>query len=207
VAILLLPVPLTGVVQTSRHSLFYPWYALYALPGLVMLLGIGFESLFARAAPPARARATAGAMALFWAAYALSTREILGPMRTLPIQPTREAVALMRPVRDPLDPANDRILTASWWRTPFYYDPRVRQLDDDDSLRALMTEADATGKELYVTWVEWWERGKKVPRIVQLAEDPAHFERVAELYGFEPRGHMLVYRYRGRGDRDRPAGG
>ncbi len=201
-AILVLPMPLTLTLQMAGHTLFHPWYALYALPGLAMLLGIGFESLFGRArSPRARTLATAGAMAVFWAAFAVTTHEIREPMRTLPIQQSREAVALIRPVRDPLDPANDRVLTTSFVRTSFYYDPRVRNLDDHHELRALMKEADATGKELYVSWTRPLEIRKSAPRILDLAEDPALFAKVAESYGFEPRGHMLVHRYRG----NRPA--
>jgi hypothetical protein len=82
-------------------------------------------------------------------------------------------------------------------RTPFYYDPRVRELSNRNELRALMEEADASGKELFLTWTQPVSARKHLPGLVRLAEDPALFEEVAEFYGFEPRGHMLVHRYRG----------
>jgi hypothetical protein len=198
VAVLVLPMPLTLASQMGRQALFHPWYALYALPGCAILLGIGFEALFARlVAPRARTLATLAGMGIFWAAYTVSSHEVLRAMRSTPIQQSREAVALMRPVRDPLDPANDRVLTASWLRTPFYYDPRVRELEYRDELRALMEEANATGKELFVTWTQPAHTRKRFPSLVRLAEDRLLFEKVAEFHGFEPRGHMLVHRYRG----------
>jgi hypothetical protein len=198
VALLVLPMPLMLAIQMSRHSIFYAWYAFYALPCWAILLGIGMETSFARLrAPRTRTLATVAAMALFWATYAVSSHEVLRAMRSTPIEESREAVALMRPVRDPLDPANDRVLTDSWMRTPFYYDPRVRELSNRNELRALMEEADASGKELFLTWTQPVSARKHLPGLVRLAEDPALFEEVAEFYGFEPRGHMLVHRYRG----------
>jgi hypothetical protein len=200
VAVLVLPMPLMLAVQLSRGAIFYPWYALYALPCWALLLGIGLETAFARLRPPRTRRwVTFTAMALFWVAYSVSSHEMLRFMRSTPIQHSREAVALMRPIHDPLDPANDRVLTASWLRTPFYYDPRVRELSDRHELRALMEEADATGKTLFVSWTQPESTRKRLPGLVRLAEDPALFEKVAEFYGFEPRGHMLVHRYRGAG--------
>jgi hypothetical protein len=82
-------------------------------------------------------------------------------------------------------------------RTPFYYDPRVRELSNRNELRALMEEADASGKELFLTWTQPVSARKHLPGLVRLAEDPALFEEVAEFHGFEPRGYMLVHRYRG----------
>jgi len=37
-----------------------------------------------------------------------------------------------------------------------------------------------------------------VPELVALTLDPTIFEPIQEFYGFEPRGHMLVFRYRGQ---------
>lgn len=203
-AVLILPTPLLLAAQMSRSSIFYPFYAFLALPCIAILLGIGFESAFARFGEPRMRRAaTLGAMALFVAAYAVSTQPVLHALRSEPIQPSREAVALMRPVRDPLSPANDRVLTASWLRTPFYYDPRVQELSERGELRALMQEADATDKALFVSWTNpVWAR-RRLPGLVGLVENPAIFEPIAELYGFEPRGHMVVYRYRGSSGRSR----
>ena len=62
---------------------------------------------------------------------------------------------------------------------------------------------DASGKELFVSWTQPLSTRKRLPGLVRLAEDPALFEKVAEFYGFEPRGHMLVHRYRGS-SRERP---
>jgi hypothetical protein len=83
-------------------------------------------------------------------------------------------------------------------RTPWYYDPLVHKLRGQRGLAEHMAEADATGKSLFVTYTRPTATGRNAPDLVGLAQDPALFEPIGELYGFEPRGHMLVFRYRGK---------
>jgi hypothetical protein len=177
-------------------------FAHYALPSLAILLGIGFESVFARLRPPRlRVAASAVLMLLFGAGYLASTQHVMRALRSLPLQETKSAVALMRPVRDPFDPANDRIVTVAWMRTPWYYDPRVHKIRAGaEELRALLRDADATGRTLYVTYTRPPAARRSAGDLVAMAEDPTLFEPIAEFHGFEPRGHMRVFRYRGRGD-------
>jgi hypothetical protein len=199
VPILMLPAPLTFWIAWTTEALYHPWYAIYGLPSLVILLGIGFETVFARVtAKRLRIPLTVGLMLVFGAGYLASTLHVLQALRSVPIQKTKKAVALMRPVRDPHDPANERILTVSWMRTPWYYDPLVHKLRGQRGLAEHMAEADATGKSLFVTYTRPTATGRNAPDLVGLAQDPALFEPIGELYGFEPRGHMLVFRYRGK---------
>jgi hypothetical protein len=198
VPVLMLPAPLTFWIAWTTEALYHPWYAIYGLPSLVILLGIGFETAFARVtAERLRIPLTVGLMLLFGVGYLASTRHVLQALRASPIQETKKAVALMRPVRDPLDPANEEILTVSWMRTPWYYDPLVHKLRGSGGLTEYLAEADATGKSLFVTYTRPTASARNAPDLVALAQDPALFEPIAEFYGFEPRGHMLVFRYRG----------
>jgi hypothetical protein len=198
VAVLALPGPLTFYIAWTTEALFHPWYVIYAVPSLAILLGIGCETVFARlAAPRLRSLAAVALMATFWIGYVGSTRHVLQALRAGPVQERKQAVSLMRPVRDPFDPANERILTAAWMRPPWYYDPLVHLPHGPDELVELMAEADATGKSLFVTYTRPRAARRSAPDLVALAQDPALFEPVAELYGFEPRGHMLLFRYRG----------
>jgi hypothetical protein len=199
VVVLVLPAPITFWIAWITEALFHPWYVLYALPSLAILLGIGCETVFARlAAPRPRHFATVTLMVGFAIGYIGSTQHVLRALRAGPLQETKRAVALMRTVRDPFYPAYQQILTVSWMRTPWYYDPLVHKLRKQDGLTELMAEADATRKSLFVTYTRPTATGRSAPDLVALAQDPALFEPIGELYGFEPRGHMLVYRYRGK---------
>jgi len=205
VAVLVLPAPVTFWIAWTTEALFHPWYAIYAVPSLAILLGIGIETVFARlTAPRLRSLATVALMATFWIGYVGSTRHVLQALRAGPVQERKQAVSLVRPVRDPFDPANERILTAAWMRPPWYYDPLVHLPRGPDELVELMAEADATGKSLFVTYTRPRAARRSAPDLVALAQDPALFEPIGELYGFEPRGHMLVYRYRGRPEPTHP---
>ncbi len=196
VAVLALPAPLAVAVQMWRHALFHPWYAIYAVPGLAILLAIGLETVFVRLrAPRARMLATAGGMAAFWLGYAATSHFALRALRTSPVMQTREVAAVMRPVRDPFDPANERVLTASWRRAFLYYDPLSRRLSEPGELRSLMDQADAMGQELFVTFQDPWATGRKRRELTDIVRDETRFAEVAQFYGFEPRGHWIVYRY------------
>ena len=59
-------------------------------------------------------------------------------------------------------------------------------------------EADRTGRELYVNFARPSLARKNCPELLEMAERKDLFEPVGTLYGFEPRGLMRVYRYRGR---------
>jgi hypothetical protein len=199
VPVLVLPGPLAFWIAWTSEALFHPWYALYAVPSLAILLGIGLESVFARVGSPRlRGLATLALMLAFGAGYLASTGHVLQALRAGPIQERKQMVALMRPVRDPFDPANKGILTAAWMRPPWYYDPLVHLPRSSDELLELMAEADASGKALFVTYTRPRAAHRSAPELTALANDPTLFEPIGEFFGFEPRGHMLVFRYRGQ---------
>ena len=200
VAALLLPAPLTALGAWLQQTLVHPWYFLFALPSVVAFVAVGLEAAFAWLRPArSAAAATAAAMALYLAGYAWISQAPRAALRAGSLQPTREAVLLTRPSLDPFDPRQQGIVTVSWSRTPFFYDPWVRTIGTAEELRALLAEADATGRPLYVNYGRPSLAKSRVADLVAMAEREDLFENVATFYGFEPRGHMLVYRYRGRG--------
>jgi hypothetical protein len=190
---LLLPAPLTLALALWRQTLFHEWYVIFALPSFAIMLATGLETLFIGLRDPRACRAaTAGAMAAYLAVYAAMSQDTRRALRAGSIQPTREATARMRPVADPSDPAQERIHTVGWIN--WYYDPRVQP---PERVQALMAEADATGKELFLSYSRPELTRRRLPELVTLAEDPARFELVERFYGFEPRGHIVVYKYLG----------
>lgn len=200
VVVLVLPAPLTLLSSWLRAVWVNEWYFIFALPSFAVLLAIGLASTFAWVRRPRIAAALgAAAMALYLAGYAWISHAPRTALRSVSIQPTREAVALTRPSRDPFAPENREIDTVSWYRTPFYYDPLVHQLTSPQQLLELLEQADRTGRPLYVNFGRPVGARKRFPELVDMAKREDLFEEVAVLYGWEPRGQMLVYRYRGRG--------
>jgi hypothetical protein len=200
VAVLLLPAPIIALGAWMREAKVYEWYFLFELPSLAALLAIGLSTLFAWVRRPKIAASLgAAAMAFYLAGYAWMSHAPRTALRSVSIQPTREAVALTRPNRDPFAPENREITTVSWSRTPFYYDPLVHQIDSPEQLLERLEQAKRTGHPLYVNYGRTFLAEKRHPELVALAKREDLFEEVSALYGFEPRGHMLVYRYRGGG--------
>ena len=196
---LVLPAPLLYVASWLRGDRFYVWYVVFALPGLAVLAGMGAGAL-PDALRGRRARGLAyGALALCVAIFLRATDLPRREMRTNGFATGRESVLLTRPTLDPFAPENQRILTASFYYGPGYYDPLVRSVTTSDELLALMAEADARGIPLFVNNGRPGAARRQLPELARLVEQDERFERVATLRGAEKRGLRVVYRYRGAG--------
>jgi hypothetical protein len=198
-AVLLLPAPLLVLGAHLRQTMIHEWYVIFALPSFAILLGAGLEGLFAWLRPPrAAAVATIAAMLAYLGGYAWLSHDGRSSLRSVPIQQMREAVLMMRPSLDPFAEENLDILTVGWQRVPDYYDPNLREISSQKQLLTLLDEADRNGRELYVCYGRTNLARRHFPELVEMVEREDLFEPVARFYGFEPRGQMLVYRYRGR---------
>ena len=122
-------------------------------------------------------------------------------LRSGSIQPVRESVLLTRGTLDPFAPENEKVITTSFERGPTYYDPLLIEIETMPEMRELMGRADRTGSELYVNLGKPEQAELENPDLFALVEDPAAFEVVTTLYGFEPRGHRIIYRYRKEANR------
>jgi hypothetical protein len=197
-AVVLLPAPLMLLLVYLRQPLVHEWYFIFALPSFAILLGAGLEGLFAWLRPPRRAALTIAVMLAYLCGYGSLSREVRSSMRSVPIQPTREAVLMTRPNLDPFSEENRNIITVSFQRAPIYYDPNVHKISRKEELVPLLDEADRSGRPLYLNYGRLGLASRRYPELVEMAEREDLFEPVGQLYGFEPRGLMRVYRYRGR---------
>jgi hypothetical protein len=198
-AVVLLPAPLMILGAYLRETMVHEWYVIFALPSCAILLGAGLEGCFAwLRSPPARFAATVAVMLVYLGGYLWLSHDVRSSLRSVAIQPTREAVLLTRPSLDPFAEENRDILTVSWKRAPVYYDPNVHEISEPEQLLALLDEADRTGRKLYVNYGRPSLARRRYREMVEMVEREDLFEPVARLYGFEPRGMMQVYRYRGR---------
>jgi len=197
--VLLLPAPLTILAAHLRETMIHNWYVIFALPSFAILLGAGLEGFFGWLRPPrAAAAATVAVMLAYLGGYAWLSRDVRSSLRSVSIQQTREAVLMTRPSLDPLAEENLDILTVGWQRVPKYYDPNIHEIWKQEQLLGLLDEADRTGREFYVNYGRANLARRYYPELVDMVEREDLFEPVATFYGFEPRGLMHVYRYRGR---------
>ncbi len=196
---LVIPAPLTLLYAHVTETRTYEWYVIFALPSAVILFSLGVEALRFLVPEPRAQRALAGVgLAAVLTGYAWLTHDVRASLRANPIQHTRDAVLLTRPNLDPFSEENARITTASFARIPFYYDPLVRFVGEPDDLRELMERADAEGTPLFVNYGRPSLARTRFPAMMAMVADETLFVPVAEFWGFEPRGMMRVYRYRGQ---------
>jgi hypothetical protein len=197
-AVLLLPAPLIILGTHLRDSMIYHRHVIFALPSIAILLGAGLEGVFAwLRSPRARAVATTLVMLACLGGYAWLSRDVRAALRTLPIQPNREVVLTARPSLDPFAEENLDILTVSWQGNFGHYDPNIHQISDPEQLLALLEEADRAGRQLFVSAGRPWLARRNYAELLEMVEREDLFEPVDTLYGFEPRGLIHVYRYRG----------
>jgi hypothetical protein len=196
--VVLLPAPLTILGAHLRETRIYEWYVIFALPSFAILLGAGLEGLFAWLRPPRAAAATVAVMLVYLGGYAWLSRDVRSSLRSVAIQERREAVLMTRPSLDPFAEENLDILTVGWQCVPEYYDPNIHEIWNQEQLLGFLDEADRTDRDLYVNYGRANLARRRYPELVDMVEREDLFEPVARLYGFEPRGLMRVYRYRGR---------
>lgn len=188
-ALFLLGAPLTVLVGWLRSDELYVWHVCYLLPPLACLVALGL------AAPAARLGRLSAAIPLaYLAAFAWWTGDARTALRTRPLEPMRESVAVTRPL-EPHAPGQREVITASFSDEPFYYDPFVVRVRDVAELEALIRESDASGRPLYVNIGRFELAEKRRPELLALVRRPELFDEVAVFEGFEPEHTRGVYRH------------
>ena len=198
--VLLLPAPVTLLFLTLRGDRTFTWYFVNFLPSLIALVALGATWLSARGRQHRGLAIAGGALLVIGlGAYSWLGAPARHALRERPYYPLRESVQLTRTNTDPTAPENAEILTASWESVPSYYDPRVRYVRNPGELEAIMAEADATARPLFVNIGRKKMADRHSHANMVLVEDPARFELLATLPGYKPTRTRYVYRYRGGG--------
>ena len=171
---------LLTILQCDRQGLLLlTWYALFLLPGLLMLVTLGLKT--AGASRIGRAAAGAGLLAVFavWIpvdlAYQTRGREnIRGG-----VEIGREA-----PYPAALKNPRDTLFAVMWSEAPVYDNAAVT-LRDDAHLRETIELARREGRALYVEHGFPAQARKTFPAVFALLDDPALFEKIAVLPGLD----------------------
>jgi len=198
--LLLLTAPLTVLLVWLRSDELYVWHLCYLLPPLACLVGLGLQAPAARLGPLALAIPVA-----YLAAFAWWTDDARTALRTRPLEPMRESVAVTRPL-DPHAAGQREVITASFSDEPFYYDPFVERVGDVGELESLVRESDASGRPLYVNLGRIELAEKRRPELLTLVRRPELFDEVAVFEGFEPEHTRRVYLHAPRAAPERAQG-
>jgi Dolichyl-phosphate-mannose-protein mannosyltransferase len=184
-----------GISLACQHYLF-EWYLLFLLPGVIAAMATGLDGsrlvVSRKLGTPIAVLIIAG----FFIAYVAFTT----PQRTWllhrPLQQIRESAQVTRPVLDPFAQENRHILTASFIGPPDPYDGNIIIFRSVRELAELVARADEQGKALFINFGFLTTAQMRFRPILNVINDPALFERVAELQGFDPVNDRYVYRYK-----------
>jgi hypothetical protein len=194
--LLLLPGPLTWLTAYLGRVHLWDFYLIFMLPAWCTLLALGASWPLVAPQPLVRRAGLVLAIAGLLG-FAAAGEPVRRYQRDHSVEPRRESVALTRPDPDPLSPVQADVLTASFFRPPDTYDPRVVHVRAPAELEALIERSDREGLPLFVN-IGWLRQARRQrPELMALVEDRERFERVAELRGLTPRFSRRVYRYRG----------
>lgn len=197
-AAMLLPAPLMWAWSELRTVYLYPWYVIFVLPCVVMLVAAGLATLFVwlrERRDFLAATATAGLVFLAW--FGWLTAEPRSVLRSRSYEPFRESVDAIRPSLDPRDPANETIYTATVHGETRYYDPLAIEVDDVRGLERLMRRARREHKPLFVTFGRLDLIRQREPEVLARLEEGDDFELVAHFPAFLDQYDRYVYLYRG----------
>lgn len=193
--------PLAFLMTQAGGNILYVWYLIFALPFVVVFIGLGIETtawVFVRPWHNLHASAPGLLAIVFLSAFWIATADQRQTIRNHPTEPQRESVLLTRPSLDPYHPSANDIITVNVVFTTPFYDPRAIHLERGnapETLRRLMREAREQHKALYVNFGSEGLARHVFPEVMDIIDDPSQFILVDRLHGLELQNTRLVYRY------------
>lgn len=198
VAVLILPALAVYAVSRANGNYLYEWYVIFVLPGLVACVALGAEwpTRLLDRWPWGRRFAAPALLCLAGLGYAVASQPARAWMLTHPIQPIKDSVLAVRPSLDPSDPRQDDVITVSLGMHLESYDPHIFSAKDIPTLTRIAQEADAANKPLYVITGNDLAIIYDYPELRTFIRDPAHFDAIATLPGYDPTLTHYIWRYR-----------
>ena len=180
-----------------RDGYLFEWYIIFLLPALIAFLAVGLREI-CRLIPLAPGRNIVFALlsVVLLAGYAVWTTPQRDFLRNHSLQPYRESVELTRPTLDPLDPAQDSIITATFYSKPFPYDPRIILFKDGPELGLLVRQADEENKSLFINLGFLVTVQGEHPNKYRFLKESGYFDDLGILPGFMETLGRHVFRYR-----------
>jgi Dolichyl-phosphate-mannose-protein mannosyltransferase len=199
---LLVTAPLAYGISWACGNYLFEWYLLFLLPGVIVLTAVGLDNV--RQTLSRKSASLAFLIVIvFFAAYITLTTPQRRWLLHRSLQQIRESAQITRPVLDPFAKANQDILTASFIGPPDPYDANIIIFRSVRELADIIARADEQGKPLFINFGFLTTAQMRFRPILNLINDPAFFEKVAELQGFDPINDRYVYRYKPKSAFDR----
>jgi hypothetical protein len=198
VAVLLLPALAVYVVSRSNNNYLYEWYVIFVLPGLVASVALGAEwpmRLLDRWRWGHRI-AIPILMCAVLMGYAVASQPARKWMLTHPLQLSKDSILAVRPSLDPYDPRQKDLITVSLGMHLESYDPNILSAQDVANLTRIAQEADALNKPLYVITGNDLAVSLDYPDLRTFIRNPAYFDAVSVLPGYDPTLTHYLWRYR-----------
>jgi Dolichyl-phosphate-mannose-protein mannosyltransferase len=192
---LLVTAPLAYGISWACGNYLFEWYLLFLLPGVIVLTAVGLDNV--RQTLSRKSASLAFLIVIvFFAAYITLTTPQRRWLLHRSLQQIRESAQITRPVLDPFAKANQDILTASFIGPPDPYDANIIIFRSVRELADIIARADEQGKPLFINFGFLTTAQMRFRPILNLINDPAFFEKVAELQGFDPINDRYVFRYK-----------
>jgi hypothetical protein len=192
---LLITAPLAYGISWACGNYLFEWYLLFLLPGVIVLTAAGLDNV--RQTLSRKSASLAFLIVIvFFAAYITLTTPQRRWLLHRSLQQIRESAQITRPVLDPFAKANQDVLTASFIGPPDPYDANIIVFRSVRELADIIARADQQGKPLFINFGFLTTAQMRFRPILNLINDPAFFEKVAELQGFDPINDRYVYRYK-----------
>lgn len=188
---LLLPSVLVTVVGAVKNLLVYHQYLAIGLPGLMLVMAAGIVWLAQICVPRTMcerwpAVIACGLACILFGAVTHHQRKI---MRTIPMEPRRDAALVYHKTLNPRDPRIDDVVSAAF--TPDRaYDPGAYRVESVEDIRNVTDLATSLKRPLYLSY---HRNDPEAPGIVEKLEQ---FEWVKTLHGTVEESAISIYRLR-----------
>jgi hypothetical protein len=196
--------PLGMLVNAINQDQWYPRFALYLVPSVVVLGAAGLDALLA-ALPWRSARARQLGVAAGLAAGLAGFQLFVWPQTRIllerDLQPSRRAIERMQ--------SEPRAILAGFSRvdggiTLRAYEPRLRAPVNAEEVAALAAEARAAGRPLLLAYAHPDRHRRGHPQVFAWIDDPLLFEEVATYHAVVQPQLVRIVRYTGRPLPDAP---
>lgn len=178
----------------------YDWYFCPFVPGLFLMAAAGAECWLGATVGTARQAMARATLAMTVGLFALITWQPRQLLRNHAIEPSRESVAVYRKAINPRSPDIDKgVMSGAFRMYTEGYDPAQYRFDTVEELRALLAEADRTGRSFHVNvgFFRFLREQATTKPICDLLMDTSLFEQEATLHGLLHPTTRHVFRYKG----------
>lgn len=196
IAVALVPAIACYVVTRATSGHMYVWYIIFVLPGIIILASLGLDELLAAARRKSAGIPAIAALVLLLGAYAAWTMPQRRYLMERSMQPNRESVLLTRPTLNPHDPRQKGVITATFFGEPFPYDPNMVTFKTMAELAALIRQADAGSKALFINLGYLGTVEGEHPNKYRFLKESGLFTDLGFLPGFEYLQSRHVFQYK-----------